>query len=866
MSAITQASPPWHLRLGVDMTVSCGMLLVAGLIPVLPASLSAKLGLALLLLAWLLTSLIRAPRKRDYLVLPLLLLVGWLPPILQVTGVPLLVFLLQRRMADSGAVLQRLSLYTALYALVAISPQLQVLPEAVASLHSWLVGSLSGHPLDWGPAASGTHLLIWFLLRRLAVFQESRRWMDLAWFPLQWVALLAMQTIWLRSLAIEPRVIGWEFSLAALFTLLVVEALRPLPPARNQSPHSRSLLLALLPGLGILLFMLLQLGGGSGIEGKRIAFRESGEWSWELGRYGERSGPRMGGLLRVLRGWGAEVDILSDEELLEPGSHDLIFVIHPDSLLAPELAGALEEHMRLGGGLVVVGEHTNVHGIMHGVNGLIAPYGIQLKDDSAIPALKGWNWNDLQRYLLSPATRGMENAHHLGISIGGSLEVKWPAWPLITGTQAFSDTGNPLNPRGKMGDNRWTWEERYGDVPLVALRRVGKGHLCVFGDTSGLMSLSTMQTWPFYVNLAELLCGRSAWRDAPLLLVSLLLLAGIGGSFALQSRSMGAALVLGGGMLLAGLWAARAASVPTAPLQTNQGFVWIEAGHLPNWMTGSTLDWSVMSLAESFMNADLLPLYLHDLDRENLGKVELCVISAPARSYSDHELDLLEDYVRQGGHIVLSADARRSTPVAGLLDRFGLELLEVPLGTAPEAVDHLGRELPFEYYEAWPFANMGAALDTLVSCWGYPIIVQRTLGSGKLTAIGDEHFLSRYFLEGSSRTGKPLNTARRFVDELRPPRQQAPVKPGLRVWEQRYRDQLNQVGAPRPAPPKKDVHATQDFAYNLLGITPSHRPGDGGQEIGADVPQRGRPVPARTIQQGRTRRGAGTRSTERTQP
>lgn len=745
----------------------------------------------------------------------------------------------------SGSRLARLALVAAPLSLLIHVPGFQFVFEGAATAANSILGLLSGHALQWGPGPLGLGLLAFFLVDAwLAAPPRSRFFERVAFLRLllPLAAWLLHQAVWLGLQPPTPA--GPQLAPLASLALLLAIASRDWAQTRSRGKRFRptgrqAMLAAGLSGLALLgLVAAATAPGGGRVDGLRIAFREAGDWSWEVGRHGERPGPRLGGLLEVLRAWGAEVSILSDSTLLESlDDIDIVFAVHPKGPADPRLRVRLFDYMRGGGSLLVVGEHTDVGGILEGVNTLIEPSGIRLRNDSAIPALRGWNWAWCQRALLAPTTRGLENSDDLGISIGGSLDVSWPAMPLIVGTQAFSDIGNPDNPRGKLGDNRWNWGERFGDLPLVAGERVGRGRLMVVGDTSGLMSLSSFRVWPFYLQLVAGLGAPSPWESrVPLAALAALLalaawMASCGGAYARQVLGLA---WLGAALLVAGRLDPR---LP-APVQPER-IGWVDAAHLPNWMYDSNLDWSVMSVAESIFNADLLPLFHFPGQGAPPATSPFLLLSGPAREIEPAEVDALAAWVESGGHLVLAVDARRGRPAAGLLARFGLRLLDTPLGTAPEAVDAEGAPLGFEFYEAWPFA-CEAGVDTLASCWGYPIVVERRLGSGRLSVVGDERFFSRRFIEGpNARGGKPLNTARRFLADLGGTPAREPSDPAELAWLREHAADLHRPVVPPPKRPQESFEASRARAWSLLGIQPSHPPGDAPAETVSRIPASG---------------------------
>ncbi len=142
-----------------------------------------------------------------------------------------------------------------------------------------------------------------------------------------------------------------------------------------------------------------------------------------------------------------------------------------------------------GGSLLVLGDHTDVFGLMRGFNSLLDPLGIRFRFDSACkvretwrgcqaaaPDAVAWNWDD-------------ENP---GVAVGASLELSGSARPLLTGRYAFSDTGVRRNRMGSfLGNYHYDGGEQLGEVVLVATVTYGRGRVVVWGDTSAFQGVSS---------------------------------------------------------------------------------------------------------------------------------------------------------------------------------------------------------------------------------------------------------------------------------------------------------------------------------------------------------------------------------------
>ncbi len=736
-----------------------------------------------------------------------------------------------------------LSFLTTCYSLFMNMPQFYFITAALQEGLNRLLRIFASQPVDWGDGVSGIHVLAFFLLRACARVLNGRGARGLLPFAVGLPLGLLMLLVFLWTHGRPPRNIDLWVAMSVFLPMFAADGF--FRPGLPRSPRGRAWRWLPLPLLAGLLLLPGTVGWrATSVEDLKIGIRDKGEWSWHLTRLGERPGPRIGGLLEVLRIWGADVLILDEEELLPPGDLDLLFVVHPDTLISPAMVDGFMEYMEGGGAIVLVGEHTNVHEIMHGCNSLLQGTGMRLKDDSALGTLHGWDWDYNQKYYLAPVNRGLRNAHQFGVSVGGSLDLSYPAYPLITGLMAFSDTGDPENEQGGlMGNKRYDWEERYGSIPLLAAQPIGKGILVVLGDTSGLMSLNTPFVWRNYLTLASSLAHRSPLLEHRLLLG--LLLAALTAGGLLLLRGSGAApggeavpldppialgLLLTALCFLAG--AKYAAAPPSIPQPDRVG--WVDLSHQANWIQSGEVDWNAMALMEAVLDADLIPLGMSEFRPAELAGSRFLLIEGAARKYSSAECADLMEFVAGGGRLVIAGDCRRAAALERLLGTFGLGLDDVPLGTAPVARDSSGLPLDFEFYEAWPVQDLGSVpgehpqvgqMDTLVSCWDYPVVVRKRFGAGVVIAVGDDKFFSKQSLEGDAEDQVLVN-ASRFRDRMRRPRRITPrPSPLKQEYLDEHGEELQSHTTPRKTPGPNLVQKRRRFAFSLLNIDPKEPPG-----------------------------------------
>ena len=142
-----------------------------------------------------------------------------------------------------------------------------------------------------------------------------------------------------------------------------------------------------------------------------------------------------------------------------------------------------------GGSLLVLGDHTDVFGLMKGFNSLLGPLGIRFRFDSAYKARE--TWRGCQAAAPDAIAWGWDNENP-GVAVGASLELSGSARPLLVGRYGFSDIGIRENVMGSfLGNYHYDKGERLGDVVLVATTTYGRGRVVVWGDTSAFQGVSS---------------------------------------------------------------------------------------------------------------------------------------------------------------------------------------------------------------------------------------------------------------------------------------------------------------------------------------------------------------------------------------
>ncbi|MFH1314381.1 MAG: hypothetical protein ABIJ00_14285 [Candidatus Eisenbacteria bacterium] len=417
-------------------------------------------------------------------------------------------------------------------------------------------------------------------------------------------------------------------------------------------------------------------------------------------------------LERRVRETGGEV-ILIDSL----GGHDLsrvgvITFINPTTSLTDGEVSALGDFVTSGGGLLVLGDHTDIGGSRDPLNTLLSFTGIRFNFDSAVPLRK--HWHGCLKTRAHETTRGAHDAVMLQTAVGASLEIEEPAFPLVVGRYGFSDAGDYSNAGmgAHMGNGRHEATERVGDLVLVAGQSIGKGRVVTFGDTSPFQNVALFLSRNLVEETIAWLAGGEqrigpGVSEAPY------------GGFDYDKAVIDFSLR------------------PEARLEL---FSATSLGGLANCLARAGVS-AAPSLTSNEWTRNAAYLFIVN----------------PTRNPSHRETSWLLDYTSDGGNLIICQGYRSPGHCPGLLSDLGFSVEPVPLGggDAGSRVRHK---------DAW-WVSYGGEADTsvLATTLGYPTIVKMEMGLGTVTVIGDGKLFLDESLESEFK-GTPENT--RFVLDL----------------------------------------------------------------------------------------------------
>ncbi|MBN2589727.1 MAG: hypothetical protein JXA96_07685 [Sedimentisphaerales bacterium] len=540
-------------------------------------------------------------------------------------------------------------------------------------------------------------------------------------------------------------------------------------PSKTESPlllwHKKYLLWIAGAGLAILLPLNLALYPNQlTLQGKKIVFSEKGFLNWlkpEHGQYGRLSSG-MYGMLPIFTESMGGISLISENLSQEDLSDaDVLVLLFPDDPWEEGQLQRIWNFVKNGGSLLVMGEHTTCDSNgSNRFNEVLEPTNIQVEFDCATFTIGGW----LQSYepILHPTTAAIpDERNKFGVVIGASLNINWPARPLLIGRWGWSDMGDRGSGRAMMGDDIYNPGERLGDLVLAAEQPLGKGRIIAFGDTSGLTNGINVSSYVFTSRLFGYLAGHSnahpMWKQiSGILLFVLLIIFIFSNSSPLNvtliilcltiSLSISNSITQKSGEIL-----------PDGRYKSPNNLAYVDSSHLEAYSGESWRPDGIGGFMLTLMRNDYIALSLAEFSRKHIELADLFISIAPSRSFSRKEQEAIKDFVMNGGDFIITAGMDDAGPCSSLLSQFGFtigspstdKIEPTPFGYFKSP--YLGlqdKQVFVRFNAAWPvYCNDPQAKVIAYGRDNVPVIIMRNFGKGNVVVIGDTCFAMNKNLE-----------------------------------------------------------------------------------------------------------------------
>ena len=435
-------------------------------------------------------------------------------------------------------------------------------------------------------------------------------------------------------------------------------------------------------------------GSRPDVADKKIVFFEKGYVNWlkpEHGQYGQHVGGHVRHASHV-PGKPGQPARWSRRTCRRPISRTPRpwCIIYPNEPWKEGQLERIDEFVRGGGSLMVMGEHT-VREKDGGsrINDVLAPTAMRVPFDSALFAIGGW----LHSYdaLAHPTSAGIgDESNQFGVVIGASVEARWPARPLLIGRWGWADLGDASKGDAAKG------ESMLGNERYDAGRETGRRDPCRRTAAGGGQGDLLRRSFDAHqrpdgglprIHLAavHLPAGRRMHAAGHLaatgrpgrhrVALGPLAVAAPCRATRCWRAAAAAALGLAASLALCTAVTHRAWDVlPDGGWKSPNNLAYIDAGHLNADAPESWREDGLGALQLTLMRNGYLPLLLSKITPERLDKARLLFIDAPAREYSADECRVVRDFARRGGIVIITVGYERAGPSRRLLSTLGFQV------------------------------------------------------------------------------------------------------------------------------------------------------------------------------------------------
>ncbi len=462
------------------------------------------------------------------------------------------------------------------------------------------------------------------------------------------------------------------------------------------------------------------------------------------GKYGQNTFGMFGMLEHYLTASGFDVrrDELDTKNITEV---DCLVIFNPSRYFTTSEKQIIWDFVQEGGGLLVAGDHTGHEQVRKPANELLAPMGIELNFDSAVPLTKRWiNGLDWRPH---PAILPVSGISKLQIMIGASLTIHPPANPILVGQFGFSDPGDlTRSEMGYLGDLRYAPHEQAGQLVLAASSRYGKGRVLVYGDTTSFQNAALAHSAPFIESNFLWLCNQPD-RLAPVCFIAVgVLILAAGWLLLYFNNHKTYIIVITSIAVQFGYW------MGCSPLHFHKEIpvreeakpiAVIDFSHIPRCNQEPWQPHSLEGLSSCLMRWGYLPYYAKNSLNAWLEHASIVILPAPAAPFDEEKATHLKTWVQEGGRLILSTGYIDAEGIQTLLDCFELAVEPAALGSLRESDTSCGISI----FDAWSVKGSESDTEVLCEALGYPVVIRSNIGKGWITLIGGSEFLHNNSLE-----------------------------------------------------------------------------------------------------------------------
>lgn len=349
-----------------------------------------------------------------------------------------------------------------------------------------------------------------------------------------------------------------------------------------------------------------------------------------------------------------------DDGLLDETS--VLLLKTPSKPFSQAEIDAIEAWVRAGGGLLAIGDHTDLHGMNTHLNAVLAPYGLRFNFDAVSDAATGaFNGYEPKGYEAVPSF--LSRVTDLEFMTGCSIQThNWPRWAML-GERCSRDAGDYAN-GSNFGKRRSDPASTIGPAVLAAGVTHGRGRVLAISDGTIFSGFSLFKrdhdtllldgvAWLYRESGGS---GRH-WMMGLAGLSALLALAAMRGSSLRLSLAFSAPLLLGGLSATHAMHAAAYAPAPPVESQTRAVLLWEggicavppSLGSIGSLKPEHAFDTLFTNIARAGVWPSLAQTYSDLLKEDPAVAFVINPVWSPPADY----LSEVRAWVTNGGHLVL---------------------------------------------------------------------------------------------------------------------------------------------------------------------------------------------------------------------
>jgi uncharacterized membrane protein len=480
--------------------------------------------------------------------------------------------------------------------------------------------------------------------------------------------------------------------------------------------------------------------------------------------------------LRYLNSIGYNASIL--EEPISSGSLEGVSVLileTPEETYTSEEIDYLTDFVNNGGGLFVLGDHTNIMDCYNTLNPILHKFGLHLNFDYSM--------------LWEPHFASLAGFDSIEETAGATLTLNRSDALILYALKytTWADLGDwAATDHAYMGDVVPQKNEQYGVLPICAAANYGKGRVVAIANSDSMSGPNLLYNYGFINRVMGYLNYENSFLKATwfqVILVALVLLGVFRARLAsIQPLIISIALVL----MLVQIQAA----LSETPEPSN--LIALDVGHVNIEGYGSPHQYKNVFFSIFAQHYGFNPVLTKEVPKD-MEKYNAYVTMGPTESFSPEEAERLRSYVQDGGNLVVFDGYHSDTPsntsnnaANSLIKDFGLYLNGSLLG-----------EISYFNYTTWGFnlpylqqtrigivpqdgplmkdidgnITMYSAVEILggtpLALYNNttPVMALQSLGSGRIIVIGD-HTIFKEFVRYEPVFSYPDPNLKKFIDNL----------------------------------------------------------------------------------------------------